>query len=616
MQVQAVPIAKFARRTQILFNASYATGLYGCFVFATVIRALVFEPRPIENAEFLIIPAAYVGAWLALGYRRAFFVGHIVAAVTVVVSAVAWVATRFPPPPPDVVGTLVHIAMNTVVIGLPTLVVGRWLLFAWWTLRTPIVRNNTTLPQLGETVRKGTWISRRAVRPPIPLVGKGLIGLGLGLTLLLVVELLLDGEPVAHGRGGVTMFNLFCAPPFIALMLGLGYRLDRPDANRLLRESTHPPTLLLRSFGDEHYSVTRRHLWLRLASWFWDQRLEAALAEIIERMGPFVAIGRPGEVLPRLGAARTYFDDETWQDAILDWMERAQLVVMLAGETHWVTWELRQLASRGLLEKLIVMFPPDVDSERDRRWTLVKDVLRETEWGQASESLDITQTLAVRFAPKGRIIVVRSRPSPAAIDYEIALNVGIESMLVERGTLDPNRSAPPATVASRTRHGRGVGALVGALGTLAMTLAWAAVWQFGPFYDYARWETGVGLGLTFTALVPPLAGLVSLLRFDGSDIPAGRGWALGVRLALRAAVPAATILGIAVCVTAPLMALGEATVLQGARTWTDTATVWLNRDAYIAYIGLPAALAGMLGTLVALPLGALGGAFLNRGSSI
>jgi len=38
-------------------------------------------------------------------------------------------------------------------------------------------------------------------------------------------------------------------------------------------------------------------------------------------------------------------------------MQTARLIVLLAGVTHWVRWELRQVIQRGYAGKLIVLMP-------------------------------------------------------------------------------------------------------------------------------------------------------------------------------------------------------------------------------------------------------------------
>ena len=55
---------------------------------------------------------------------------------------------------------------------------------------------------------------------------------------------------------------------------------------------------------------------------------EEQLAEAMKDVGPFVAIGRPGEALPELGAGRPYASHAEWQDQVGQLISKAQLVVL------------------------------------------------------------------------------------------------------------------------------------------------------------------------------------------------------------------------------------------------------------------------------------------------
>jgi hypothetical protein len=70
----------------------------------------------------------------------------------------------------------------------------------------------------------------------------------------------------------------------------------------LVRKDHRPPVVYLRSFKADE--VTRR------GTIFGDfQTEEEVLAEVLSEFGPVVAIGKPGEELPELGAARLYVRD-------------------------------------------------------------------------------------------------------------------------------------------------------------------------------------------------------------------------------------------------------------------------------------------------------------------
>jgi len=81
------------------------------------------------------------------------------------------------------------------------------------------------------------------------------------------------------------------------------------------------------------------------------------LAQVMDEVGPFVAVGRPGDQLPPLGASRSYRGDTDWQSYVLGLLHRATLVILLAGRTQGLAWELRQCAQRITPERLVVLVP-------------------------------------------------------------------------------------------------------------------------------------------------------------------------------------------------------------------------------------------------------------------
>ena len=74
-------------------------------------------------------------------------------------------------------------------------------------------------------------------------------------------------------------------------------------------------------------------------------------------MGPFVAVGKPGEKLPELGAARMYLQDSEWKDKVHDLMSRASLVVLRAGRTDGLWWEAQMAAAIVKPERLVFLLP-------------------------------------------------------------------------------------------------------------------------------------------------------------------------------------------------------------------------------------------------------------------
>jgi hypothetical protein len=100
-----------------------------------------------------------------------------------------------------------------------------------------------------------------------------------------------------------------------------------PLANETTKSDTRPPIVFLRSFYQDPYMSAE------------EQKLEDAL----KRFGPFIAIGNPEDKLPPLGAGRFYVGSKNWQSKVIDLLDRAALVIILAGSTPGLAWEISQV---------------------------------------------------------------------------------------------------------------------------------------------------------------------------------------------------------------------------------------------------------------------------------
>jgi TM2 domain-containing membrane protein YozV len=79
------------------------------------------------------------------------------------------------------------------------------------------------------------------------------------------------------------------------------------------------------------------------------------MAFILERVGPVIAIGKPGEKLPQLGAARLYVSDDEWRAVVGKLMNDAALVVIRAGETANLWWEVQEALTHLSRERVIIV---------------------------------------------------------------------------------------------------------------------------------------------------------------------------------------------------------------------------------------------------------------------
>jgi hypothetical protein len=258
-----------------------------------------------------------------------------------------------------------------------------------------------------------------------------------------------------------------------------------PTADELLTVDKRQPILFLRSFDDDvktfNEEEKRNFISLLQSSLVTLGKLVTTLRELfakaikkesglsgvpaksipfefvihkeLRQIGPVIAVGRPGEKLPPLGAARSHFDDDEWKDAVLAWMEHARMIVVVAGGTKGVTWELDQIASRGYKNKTLFLFPPkpmklawptsfwgmlnqiwkhfERQNEKKERWVVIRDKFLSEDNRRALGREAIDRVMALHFSRDGSPVLVRGREHTPA-KYRLALMTAAYGMLCHR----------------------------------------------------------------------------------------------------------------------------------------------------------------------------------------
>jgi hypothetical protein len=218
--------------------------------------------------------------------------------------------------------------------------------------------------------------------------------------------------------------------------LRLAWRNVRRSADDVLAEAAYKPIVFLRSFRDEDACVQPRSF----LSWLFRRqpRLEEVVANLLSPLGPAVAIGVPGERAPRLGAMRAYFADDDWQKAVRTWSDRSELIVVLAGTSHWALWELRYVMDGPLQRRTMLVLPPDrTSAERTIRWQVLCQAMQNTRWSAAMTALHPERTLCVAFEPHGAIFVVNGRVHQ--VDYELAIEIAATEIFAWNATMPEGR---------------------------------------------------------------------------------------------------------------------------------------------------------------------------------
>jgi hypothetical protein len=125
----------------------------------------------------------------------------------------------------------------------------------------------------------------------------------------------------------------------------------QPAAEGVLSMDKRAPVLFLRSFVDDE-----RVRFLQAERTLFDFSLEARLATHFFKTGPFIAVDSPNHTAA-IGAARASLTNTEWQGTVVEWMHAARLIVLLAGVSQWIRWEMKQIVELGYSRKLVILMP-------------------------------------------------------------------------------------------------------------------------------------------------------------------------------------------------------------------------------------------------------------------
>lgn len=146
-------------------------------------------------------------------------------------------------------------------------------------------------------------------------------------------------------------------------------------AEELRRKDLRRPILILRSFRDDMLAVERDDEGIieRIRSITLSQGhvFEETIAKALANFGPVIAIGRPGEMLPALGAAREYLSNNVWKERATELVAQSSIVTVILGRGDSLRWEMETLFKMDAMPKVIAVFPPLKRDELVARWKLI-----------------------------------------------------------------------------------------------------------------------------------------------------------------------------------------------------------------------------------------------------
>ncbi|MCD9186463.1 MAG: hypothetical protein LUM44_08515 [Pyrinomonadaceae bacterium] len=121
----------------------------------------------------------------------------------------------------------------------------------------------------------------------------------------------------------------------------------RINTQRDLRYDSRDPVLYLRSYlTDTEENIQKIS----------KRTPEEDLNSVLQDIGPVLAVGRPEDTESQLGAKRIYVETETWKDTVQNLMEISQLIVIHAGASESLLWEMEAAKKTDSPSKIIISF--------------------------------------------------------------------------------------------------------------------------------------------------------------------------------------------------------------------------------------------------------------------
>jgi hypothetical protein len=164
------------------------------------------------------------------------------------------------------------------------------------------------------------------------------------------------------------LFAFALGAAFVAVLLVLGggarallRRLVRSSLHEMQEKDARPPILFLRAFGDDQVPLPPPRLALLgrlLEAGRRRTNLDRLLLDEGTSYGPVVALGNPRDKRPPYGAARAYFDLQSWQHAVADLARNAAAVAVCIDDTEGIWWEIEHLTGGRHLDKTLFLLHP------------------------------------------------------------------------------------------------------------------------------------------------------------------------------------------------------------------------------------------------------------------
>lgn len=181
-----------------------------------------------------------------------------------------------------------------------------------------------------------------------------------------------------HGWSGVALLGIVTVTAFLSsakTATAMHRLVDRSEAVDVADLTGQTFTLYLRPFARDKAMSRKQRVpfpFGAVRTWVTEGITEEMHLVNALSCRDAVAVGLPGEELPRLGARRVRLSDGDWQDQVRRLMLNAESVIILAGTSEGVLWELSAVtrwSTPGRFTLVVAMDRPEYEDFRDTATT-------------------------------------------------------------------------------------------------------------------------------------------------------------------------------------------------------------------------------------------------------
>lgn len=146
-------------------------------------------------------------------------------------------------------------------------------------------------------------------------------------------------------------------------------RVGQPRVDKVLKKDSRSPILFLRPFKLDDLVVSPFASGWRIFKSVFSMHhptFEEFLAIAFEEIGPVIALGRPGESVAPIGAAREYVDNTSWRRRVFERADRSRLVIIEWDATPSMEWEIQNISQWIGLRRIVFVLPLGEKGEMKR----------------------------------------------------------------------------------------------------------------------------------------------------------------------------------------------------------------------------------------------------------